>query len=300
MSVYEEFLHSIKLADVKRMRQIAHHKGIRNTLNFLQRDLNTPLEVAIEACGKSGVGLGLKVLVEQGFDINEEVNHEPSYRCGWRPIWSVIRGGNPDVLLFFIRHGAQLNWRIANIDCNPPPLSAVCWMAHRLSNRDDLINLLVDAGAELNPTGAPPPLHCLLAAGRSEKEGSLTGTARLLLQKGASPNFPGILWTYNGNMGISGGALHAYWNSGFEMVETLMQSGADPSIVASNGETAVQFFGRYRQLVGGSGGSGGSNPEVAEVGRIIELLGGGKLAAASLEPALGKLLSRFAHLFKSL
>ena len=75
--------------------------------------------------------------------------------------------------------------------------------------------------------------------------------------------------TANGNFGIAGTALHAYWNSGTKMVELLLDNGASPEVVASNGLSVHESFERYQAiLLNGDT----SKPEFEEITSIRRLL----------------------------
>ncbi|CAM9439543.1 unnamed protein product, partial [Laminaria digitata] len=210
-------LHAATMKDNAASVRVLHARGA--DVGRLDSSGCTPLHwgVARELYGHGPYALD--ALLDAGVDVNvrqADVNAEFS------PLDQATAEGNLEVLQKLLEHGANVN------DANATGHTAL-HMATCL-DLDGAINLLVGAGANVNAEAehGTVPLHCAAA-------NLLMGPARALLVNGASVNARNA-W---GRSPLHLAAASDMFESGnrADMVDCLMQSGADEEAVDGDGHT---------------------------------------------------------------
>ncbi|MCB9959698.1 MAG: hypothetical protein H6843_13965 [Rhodospirillaceae bacterium] len=242
MSVYSDVVDAINGQNWRRLRQALRHEGTRNPRNFFRHGLPHPYILALDQSDERVVSPALKILVESGFDINLELNNKRDYLDCWRLIGGAALKSKLSVVSYLIGCGAEIDWDTQPGTGSLPPLSTACLFVRSRTENQEIIKILLDAGAATNTQASPPPLHCLFAGGKAESEISLVHIANLLIEYGADVNFAGRIFSFNSNMDRIGVPLFAYWNSGYELVKFALEQGADKSAVLDTGETVLDFF----------------------------------------------------------
>jgi len=211
--------------------------------------MGTPAELLVEelwAAAAKNYFARVKRLVAHGVDVNA-----PGRRDGRTPYESAWRAGNREVARFLLEHGARA------VELGPAEeLAAACAAGDRAAARALLAK---DAGL-LAALGAHRRMELVLAAVEARRSDGL----RLMAELGFDLSALGRIT-----------ALHqAAWMGDVEMVQLLLELGADPSVrEATHGGTPADWAthnrkaaaaallrardAKSRSLPGGAGGAGG-------------------------------------------
>src|SRR6056297_1032477 len=165
MSAYEDVIQAIRIEDWESLRRALRDVNVHDPEQFLQRGLPHPFLEAMDQSGSSSVSPAVNLLVDAGFDLNLELNNEEEFLRCWRLLGAAALRPNRELVSYLIDMGAEIEWPTKKGD-NLPPLSTACALCAKKGEYLDLIKPLIDAGSTLNPNGFPPPLHCLVGAGR--------------------------------------------------------------------------------------------------------------------------------------
>ncbi len=112
---------------------------------------------------------------------------------------------------------------------------------------EGMLDLLISYGANLNPDRGVPALHGAIQL--AARHGADVTISRIdsLISRGANINHIGDIGPGIMPMPFRGSPLHAYYGSGHQVAETLLQRGADTNIRDSDGRDAQAFFLAYKE-----------------------------------------------------
>jgi ankyrin repeat protein len=214
--------------EVKSHDVTTHQAAVRAAVNPSLK----PNHALIEAV-KAGNHREVRRLVEEGADVNACDDYRAT------PLLWALFNRHPDVAAFLVERGADVNY--AEFAEGHPLIYAV--------EQPETLTLLISSGADVNlrlSLGGETALHAAAAANAVEG-------ARILIFAGADVNA-----RVNSDVGthlFSGGAklwsetpLHfaaAYADR--ELIEALLNAGADPSLPNAHGELPAAYAGRHRR-----------------------------------------------------
>jgi|APSaa5957512622_1039677.scaffolds.fasta_scaffold25166_3 uncharacterized protein len=193
-------------------------------------------------CYHDGDVARVQSFLDQGVNINERAPCS-----GAAPLDAAIFGDHLPLVRYLIQRGADANG--VGYGDN------TALMAAANQGNSEVVELLLNEGADPNlasPVTGETPLHA--STSHAYKEGMLD-CVRLLLSVGANPNvktkadIPTDRY-YRDTRLVGETPLHlaaAYGDE--EMIRSLLQAGADPSIRDDRGDSALTWFSRHRRNV---------------------------------------------------
>ncbi|KAL9089221.1 MAG: hypothetical protein Q9165_005789 [Trypethelium subeluteriae] len=205
---------------------------------LVEEGAKTDTSVAIQVA-TSGSAEALQIVAKHGFDINA---WNPNGHDAAPPFIAALRSGiNADVVRWFLENGADVNAE----DSRGTP--ALAWAAHTSSV--PVVEMLLQHGAKLEGSRALSAAASSRPANAERME-----TVKFLLDQGADINAiePELPWTFAPVYRTprkSGTALHAASKFGKseDMVQLLLDSGADPNSKDSDGLTPAEAAEKFQK-----------------------------------------------------
>ncbi|AEQ32948.1 ankyrin repeat protein [Acanthamoeba polyphaga mimivirus] len=146
---------------------------------------------------------------------------------------------NTQILKLLFEHIIDFNYTVL-IDCNSTPLMSACRYSSTTSDIET-VKLLLEKGADPNYFKKNKHLPIILASSYSQSTSNME-TIKLLLEHGANVNAHDI----NGNTALIMAIKNSNTFSNFETIKYLLDNGADPNIVnkslVSPLHTAIEIF----------------------------------------------------------
>ena len=171
----------------------------------------------------------VKVLVEAGSPINVRAKN------GVSPLGRAASIGDADIVRYLVEQGADIEMEgveLPSENVRRPTLISPLMVAAK-ENHPECLQILIDAGAELNKTGWVGDTAIAHAA----RSGHVA-TVRILLIAGADVNSR----SYSGCTPL----IYSGYNGFLEITELLLAAGADPHVVGRNREIpSGKFYGRF-------------------------------------------------------
>lgn len=193
-----------------------------------------------KACYKTGDLDFVKDCIAKGMDMNARAQI-----AGATPLDASIYGAHLHIFDYLISIGAEVN-AVGYAD-------HTVLMAAVNQGYPDIVKILLDKGADPNlpsPRTGETPLHT--AALRGYAEGS-TKSMALLLSAGANPNVKNKVNVVTESMAAGTpviGETPLHWAAAYgsqEMIQLLIDAGADISATDAHGESPLTWYGRHQR-----------------------------------------------------
>ncbi len=169
----------------------------------------------------------IKRLIERGIDVN-------SYYQGRTALIDAAIRGRTEIVKLLIQAGANANLG-DQIDGDVPPLYTVAMESYgRYESSNDILELLVDGGADINAVHGYGNITALMGVARN---GNIDGV-KFLVEKGADIN---IKDEYGATA-----LLYAADKGHADIVKYLISKGADVHLRTKNGKTALSLAIKYK------------------------------------------------------
>ena len=193
---------------------------------------------------KNGDKQKVKDLLENGVDVDNKIDGEISAICDDTPLTLAISKGRTEIVKLLLEYGADADYRTSEYYDTPLMLAA-------RKGHTEIVKLLLEYGADINESK-------LLNSGKSAlivaADYGFTDIVKILLENGADPDILDVAHVGYGvrvlfspdcthERAINGWSalMYAAWSGDAEMVELLINAGADVNIRAkhSKDETAL-------------------------------------------------------------